>query len=111
MRVYRYSEEFKADALAVVEQGQRSISAIAIDLGIDPWTLRHWYKKKRGPMASRSKKKLQQRPDVVPFRETEAERIRRLERELAVARKENEQLRMDREILKKAAAFFAKESE
>jgi transposase len=37
--------------------------------------------------------------------------VTRLEREVQTLRKENDSLRMDREILKKAAAFFAKESE
>ncbi len=39
------------------------------------------------------------------------DQIRALERELAAARKEIEDLKTDRDILKKAAAFFAKESE
>ena len=43
--------------------------------------------------------------------ETLEEKVRRLERENLVLRKENDTLRMEREILKKAAAFFAKESE
>jgi transposase-like protein len=43
--------------------------------------------------------------------ESAEERAARLERENAALRKEVEALRMDREILKKAAAFFAKESE
>jgi transposase len=43
--------------------------------------------------------------------ETPEQRVARLERELDRLRKENESLKTDREILKKAAAFFAKESE
>jgi transposase-like protein len=43
--------------------------------------------------------------------EKTVEKVARLERELAAANKEIDSLRMDREILKKAAAFFAKESE
>jgi transposase len=39
------------------------------------------------------------------------QKLKRLERENERLRKENDSLRMDREILKKAAAFFAKESE
>jgi transposase len=46
-----------------------------------------------------------------PKDETAEHRAARLERENARLRKEIDQLRMDREILKKAAAFFAKESE
>ena len=43
--------------------------------------------------------------------ESAEQRAARLERENQALRKENDSLRMDREILKKAAAFFAKESE
>jgi transposase-like protein len=43
--------------------------------------------------------------------ESAEQRAARLERENQSLREENDSLRMDREILKKAAAFFAKESE
>jgi transposase-like protein len=46
-----------------------------------------------------------------PQDESSEAKLVRLERENQVLRKENDQLRMDREILKKAAAFFAKEKE
>jgi hypothetical protein len=46
-----------------------------------------------------------------PEDETPQEKIRRLEVQLAAARREVESLKTDKEILKKAAAFFAKESE
>ena len=47
----------------------------------------------------------------VTDRRTAEDKIRRLERELVRLQRANAQLEMDREILKKAAAFFAKESE
>jgi transposase-like protein len=43
--------------------------------------------------------------------ETPEQRIARLEKELGKLQRRNAQLEMDREILKKAAAFFAKENE
>lgn len=46
-----------------------------------------------------------------PVDETPEQELARLRRELRTLKRENDQLRMDREILKKAAAFFAKESE
>ena len=62
-------------------------------------------KKKRGrltPLGTAS---------VVERKETLAEENKRLKRELDAALKKNAELEMDRAILKKAAAFFAKESE
>jgi transposase len=49
--------------------------------------------------------------DRVPGGETPEDRVHRLERENAKLRKQVERLEEDRAILKKAAAFFAKESE
>jgi transposase-like protein len=46
-----------------------------------------------------------------PVEETLEEKVKRLERQLAQRDKQIAQLEMDRAILKKAAAFFAKESE
>lgn len=110
MRVHRYSEQFKSDALALLARSDRSVSQVASGIGVDPWTLRHWYKKANA-MANRSKKKAQMGLHPIVQNETQAERSARLEREIVALRKENEQLKMDREILKKAAAFFAKENE
>ena len=51
------------------------------------------------------------RPESAPADETAEQRAERLERDNAKLRKQVEQLEMDKAILKKAAAFFAKESE
>jgi transposase len=76
---------------------------VAADLGIPDKTLRYWHE-----MAKRRKKG----PPAIPRAgESAAQRLERLERENAQLRRENEELKMDRAILKKAAAFFAKESE
>ena len=98
-----YDEEFKAEAVALVRRGDRSKKRVAADLGISYWTLRHWYKtdmEKRRARTGRS--------DPGPVGETVEQRVARLERENASLLKENERLKLDREILKKAAAFFAK---
>jgi transposase len=90
----KFSEEFKQDAVKLVtEQGYR-ISEAARNLGIDVSVLRRWVKgheteKSDFPGNSR----------LTP----EQEEIKKL-------REENQRLRMEREILKKAAAFFANES-
>ena len=62
-------------------------------------------------MAKRKKKGLAKAAAVDPTNESPQQRLERLERENERLRRENDSLRTDREILKKAAAFFAKESE
>lgn len=108
VKLNRYTSDFRADAVALCFRGDRSIRQVAADLGVNHWTLRGWY---RDEEMKRSKKK--PRPAAVPppKRETQDEKIQRLERQVQRLQRANEQLEMDRDILKKAAAFFAKESE
>lgn len=61
-------------------------------------------------MASNKSKGKPKVSGALEAEETPEQRVARLERENAALRRENDTLRMDREILKKAAAFFAKES-
>jgi transposase len=109
MRVIRkqYTEDFKTDAVALIERGDRSFTRLGLDLGVSEWTLRHWYNQSQ--MAKRSPKK--KRAAVASSDETPEQKVERLERELTRLQRENDSLKTDREILKKAAAFFAKESE
>jgi len=86
-----YAPEFRTEALKRVRSSTESVSAIARDLGITVGTLRRWID------ASRPQ------PEVL-LTDDERTELRRL-------RKENRELRMEREILKKATAFFAKHSE
>ena len=111
MRVLRqhYSEAFKTEALVLVERDDRSFAQLAADLGVSQWTLRHWYS--QAQMAKRTPKKKRAVAVPVPKDETAQQKVARLERELTRLQRENDSLKMDREILKKAAAFFAKESE
>ena len=91
-----YSKQFKVDAVKlVIEQGY-NVSEAARNLGIHHSSLRRWKKQldADGNQAFPGKGHMT----------TEKEELYRL-------RKENKRLRMEREILKKAAAFFAKESE
>jgi transposase len=104
----RYDQKFVADALALVQRSDRSLHSIARDLGIPQSTLDGWY---RSDMARKKKREEAAAAAGAPSSETSAEKIARLEREVAQLRKENENLKEDRAILKKAAAFFAKESE
>jgi transposase len=109
MRGQRYSDDFRAEALALIRRRDRSYNQLANDLGVNSWTLRDWYKKDE--MAKRNKPAKGTGPAAAPKEETAEQRLSRLERENERLRRENESLKVDREILKKAAAFFAKESE
>lgn len=91
----RYPEDFKRSAVEMALQEEQSILQVARDLNIHPKTLYGWvnrYKKENG-LANEEKK------------ETDD-----LQTELKRLRKENARLKMEREILKKATAYFAKET-
>ena len=88
-----FTEEFKAGAVRLVLDEGKSISQVARDLDLTASALRLWVVHER---ADRTKGKTGL---------TSEERA-----ELSRLRKENRQLRMERDILKKAAAFFAKEN-
>ncbi len=88
----RYPEEFKAEAVQLVRSfPEKSIRQLAPELGIADQTLRNWIKQAEIDRGQREGLTTQER-----------EELRRL-------RRENKVLREEREILKKAAAFFAKE--
>ena len=106
----RYEPGFRQQAVALLERTDRSCKQVADSLGVPTATLRYWYDRE---MARRRGK-----PKVVlpvaslnPPTETPQQKLARLERENAALRKEVDDLKLDKEILKKAAAFFAKESE
>lgn len=106
-----YDQTFKDDALGLLRRSERSLAAVAHDLGIPSSTLDYWY---NADMAKKRKQRVaggKPLPVGDPAAEAPDEKIARLEREVAELRKENDTLKMDRAILKKAAAFFAKESE
>ena len=88
----RYSEEFKREAVRLAASGARPLAQIASELGIHLQTLRLW--------RQRAHELAEPKPRTVPSLEEEN---RRLRRELDV-------LREEREILKKATAFFAKDA-
>jgi len=88
-----YSEEFKRDAVRRLTAGEHTLAHIARDLGINPNLLGTW-RRKYGTIST---------PKVASKPPTS------LEDEVARLRRENASLKEDREILKKAAAFFAKE--
>ena len=91
----RFSPEFKLEAVKLVKQGGVKIIEAARDLGIHDTSLRRWIKQYetdhgKGPPGALTTE--------------EKEELRRL-------RRANRQLKMERAILKKATAFFAKEND
>ena len=88
-----YPEEFRREAVALIRSGQRSLAEASRSLGVSQQTLRTWLKREAVDAG---------RAEGVTSEEREE--LRRL-------RRENRVLREEREILKKAAAFFVKENE
>lgn len=89
----QFTEEFKAGAVALVLDDGKTVAQAARDLGLTPSSLAGWVQQAR---ANRSGGKTGL---------TTEERA-----ELARLRKENGELKRERELLKKWAAFFAKEN-
>jgi transposase len=92
----RYTVEFREAAVRQVVEGGRAISEVARALEMSDKTLWNWVSRGRKGQA------LLKRVPVQPVSELEAENAR--------LRQENERLKLEKEILKKAAAYFAKES-
>lgn len=90
----KFTDEFKAETAQFIQSSGKSVSEVCRDLDLSETAVRNWLRQAevdtgRGPEGAL----------------TSAERD-----ELTRLRRENRQLRMEREILKKATAFFAKES-
>jgi len=93
-----YSAEFKMEAVRLVRNGGKPVAHIARDLGVPRQQLYHWVQQAE----TRKGKRL----DVFPGngkQDAAAAELSRLRRELAQAKEDNE-------ILKKATAFFARNS-
>jgi transposase len=88
----QFTDEFKAGAVRLVLEDGKTVGAAARDLDLTETALREWVKRARAD-------RTQGRTGL-----TTVER-----EELARLRKENRELRTERDILKKAAAFFAKQ--
>ena len=88
-----YPEEFRREAVALIRSGQRTLAEASESLGVSQQTLRNWLKQEAVDAGQ-----------AEGVTSEEREELRRL-------RRENRILREEREILKKAAAFFVKENE
>lgn len=91
----RYTEEFKRDAITLVDSSGRTVTAVARELGISSESLRGWYRRAKADQG-----------EGAPVELTSAER-----EELRRLRRENREQQQTIEILKKATAFFVKESD
>jgi len=89
----RYPKEFRRDAAALVIDQHRTIVDVAKELGVVEQTLGNWVRQER---VDRGEKE--------GLSSTDRAEIARLQRE-------NKQLRLERDLLKKATAFWVKESE
>lgn len=90
----QFTREFKLEALRMVTDGGRSLSAVARELGIRPDMLRSWRRQLGAARAA---------PEATGAVTSQDEEVRRLRREV-------ERLTQERDFLKRATVFFAKES-
>ena len=95
MRRRRFSREFKVEAVKLVRERGVSVAQAARDLDVHENVMRKWVKEFGSDPAQAFPGQGQMKPE-----QQEIERLRR----------ENNRLRAERDILKKAAAFFAKEA-
>jgi transposase len=91
-----YTAEYKADVVAMCLKGERSVSAIASDLGLDQSMVNSWVRQ----FETQAEVDAGKRDGL-----TSAER-----EELLQLRKEVRVLREERDILRRATAFFARET-
>ena len=85
----KFTEDFRREAVRLVSDSERPLKDVAAELGVSVTTLRTWVR-------------------TVPRQKQGPGRVLSLEEQVRQLRKENERLREEREILKKATAFFAK---
>lgn len=87
----RFTEDFKREAVRLTETSGRTIAQVADNLGIGLSSLNRW-------------KRIYHETDLLAGPHED------VTRELARLRKENELLRQERDLLKKATVFFARET-
>jgi len=88
----KFSDEFKRDAVEIVNTSDKSIAQVARELGIYDSTLGNWVKQDEINRGVRDGVSTSEREEVTELR------------------RENARLRMERELLKRAVAFWVRES-
>lgn len=88
-----YPPEFRAEAVRLYRESGQSLSAVSKDLGVSLESLRSWVNQAKVDSGEKDGLTTEERA------------------ELTQLRRDNRTLRMERDLLKKAAAFFARESE
>lgn len=88
-----FPPEFRSEAVKLMRDSDKPLSQLAKDLGVSQQTLRAWRRQTQVDSGERE-----------GLTSEQLEELRRL-------RRENRTLQMEREVLKKAAVFFARESE
>src|SRR5262245_26630454 len=94
-----YTEEFRQEAVRLVERDPSQLSQVARDLGLNRETLQAWWQR-----ALANARGNRDGPIVPPAR------VLTLEEENRRLRQENARLAEERDILKKATAFFARDA-
>lgn len=92
-----YTREFRQQAVEMVTREGLGIAEASRRLSLSPRTLTNWVRRAKNASL----------PDAAPVRRRE---VTEQEAELSRLRRENAELRMERDILKKSAAYFASES-
>ncbi len=87
----KFTDEFKAETVKLIQTSGRSVGSVAQELNIRDTVIRRWVKQAKASGSTTT---------LVPDEQAELQRLR----------KENQELRIEKEILRKATAFFAKES-
>jgi len=101
MRTSKYSQEFKDSTVQLALNSETSVLKIGADLDVNPKTIYNWIKiyKQKNNIYTDDRFKTPRSP----IKNSESEELKRL-------RAENKLLRQERDILKKATAYFAKET-
>ncbi len=108
----KYSKEFRDSTVQLVINGDESVLKIAADLDVKPKTLYNWiktYKESKNTCDQFHNKGIgiktdyRKSPVTATSKETSEDELKRL-------RAENKLLKQERDILKKATAYFAKET-
>ncbi len=94
MSYQKYDQKFKEEAVKLVTEQGLSHHAAAAELGIPSTTLGNWLYKRKGKKSFTSE----------GVESSEQSRVRQLEKDVRI-------LKMERDILKKATAFFARENQ